>query len=1501
MPDSQLTIPTLEPRRARLRIWHALVAGLPVLFAFALLSVSPVRNPARFVPNDRRVLESYLQLPLSIVANAGQFPAHVLYRAVTQGYSANFSRQGVDIELADRVRIAAIRLSLPGSNPNPTLIAQDPLPGVLNYFHGSDSKRWLTRVSHYRRLLYKSVYPGIDLVFYGRSGRLEFDFVVAPGAAPSAIALSLEAAGHPRIDDRGDIVLPTPAGELRQHRPVAYQDTPRGRRWLDARYVAASGTSFGITAPDYDPALPLVLDPVLSFAACLGGNDTAKVAIDSQGFAYIAGRIGSASVSPQLRITASEASGLSELFVAKIDPAGPRLVFATFLGGSGDDGPSGLAVDPDGNIVLTGSTDSPDWPTVNPAQKEMGGGGSVFFISHDGGATFLSKSKGLPLSHVAQIAQNRSMLWAAGWGGVYKSADNGENWTAANAGIAAVRGCTLVAHPTDSSTLWLATETDGTFRTTDGGATWTRVQQYASCGLAYDARTSTLYSGAPGGIKTSADNGTRWTAVSSGLTEEDGLPVNFSRILVHPLVSTTLYGVTTYALYKSTDGGASWTRLPLKLEGYATFGPFAMDPKQPDVLYVQTQARVLRSSDGGLTWKQLMEEGSYLPGVTSLAVSPADPQTLFATSWNGGFYTSRDGGATWTPSTKSLPGYPLYALATGSDDPAIVYAGAAALPDAFLAKLDPQGQSLLFSTFIGGAGTDNARALTLDSSGHAYVAGSSDSGSSLPVKPENSLLPTGPPEDRDLFVAQVNLADGNMVYCVRIGASGSDEARAIAVAPDSSVYVAGVTSSYDFPLRGELLRFRSNSGGATFLLRLAPDASTLLFSSRIGGSGYDEASAMAIDAEGYIYLAGTTNSPDFPLIGPLGRRPAGKNDAFLMKLAPSATHFLYSLVTGGSDDDNVHALALGPAGNAFVAGETRSTDFPLVEAVRTVRGDYSDAFVVEVDRSGSAVSFSSYLGGSFASVSALATDASGGVHLAGLAGLGSGLVSGSCLDSSFRPSGGTSSSATLFHARIEIPPRPASSSLLVVTSAASQRIAAAAPESLVSLYGERLSAETASAESGAALTELGGVAVNVTDSTGVSRTAGLIMVSPNLVKAVIPAGTALGTATVSLRNAAGETFSGPVAIEQVAPALFSAGGNGEGAASGLVVYKDSLSAATLEDPLALFDDSTNAFAPLPVDVSFSAPGFKLILYATGVRHRSSLSAVQLKVADKLLTPTSAGARAGVPGVDQVEFALEPGFFDGMYDTEVSLSLVAAGKESNAVGIGIYRGYEDFRPILFRATPSAFRAGQSTKEFALYGRFPKETQSIEIVPPDGLTVGVPQYSQSRLVASFTVVPTAVLGQRQLTVITAAGRSNTIPLEIRTRGSAPHVSDLRIDTVRRDETTGWAKLAGSFKFTDPDADIVAAYPWEETMNASLSFSAPYTVSTFPSPVSGVCLVRGVESFLNQPGRTSGTVNFSLSFHANVWLTSGQAEVTFVLRDSAGNSSNQLKFKTTSWNCE
>ena len=286
---------------------------------------------------------------------------------------------------------------------------------------------------------------------------------------------------------------------------------------------------------------------------------------------------------------------------------------------------------------------------------------------------------------------------------------------------------------------------------------------------------------------------------------------------------------------------------------------------------------------------------------------------------------------------------------------------------------------LAYSTYLGGSADDKGNGIAIDSSGSAYVVGSTLS-SNFPIVNDDEPYNAG----HDIFVAKLNPAGNGLVYSTYLGGSADDFGYAIAVDSSGSAYVAGVTTSNDFPAVNGVKGTLSGMSDAV-VAKLNPAGNGLVYGSYLGGTGSDTALAITVDASGAAYLAGTTNSTDFPTPNALQNRQAGVADAFILKLNPAGSALVYSTYLGGSGNDQANGIAVDGAGNAYETGTTNSANFPIVSAFQAnASGGGGDAFVAKLNASGTALVFSTYLGGTGPDGGqAIAVDSAGSAYVAG--------------------------------------------------------------------------------------------------------------------------------------------------------------------------------------------------------------------------------------------------------------------------------------------------------------------------------------------------------------------------------------------------------------------------------------------------------------------------------------------------------------------------------------
>ncbi len=304
----------------------------------------------------------------------------------------------------------------------------------------------------------------------------------------------------------------------------------------------------------------------------------------------------------------------------------------------------------------------------------------------------------------------------------------------------------------------------------------------------------------------------------------------------------------------------------------------------------------------------------------------------------------------------------------------------AGAPDGFLTRLNAAGSALVFSTYLGGGASDYGTGVAISGTGDMYLSGTTQS-LNFPIA--NAFRNTNAGAT-DAFVSRFNAAGSALVYSTYLGGSGDDQALGVAVDSVGNAYLTGYTQSPNFPLNNAL---QPAYGGGTydaFVSVLNTPGAALIYSTYLGGSGLDRAAAIAVDGTGNATVTGYTQSINFPTLNAYQPATAGATDAFLTKLNAIGSALVYSTYLGGSGDDEAQGIALSSTGAASLTGFTSSTNFPTMTPYQPANGGNYDAFLTTVNAAGSALSYSTYLGGSSADRgAAIAVDAAGGAYITG--------------------------------------------------------------------------------------------------------------------------------------------------------------------------------------------------------------------------------------------------------------------------------------------------------------------------------------------------------------------------------------------------------------------------------------------------------------------------------------------------------------------------------------
>jgi MBG domain (YGX type)/Bacterial Ig-like domain (group 3)/Beta-propeller repeat len=675
-------------------------------------------------PDASRIFDAFARLPLSFEVNHGQVDPQVRYFTRGDGYSLFLTDREAVLSLnkdrgatpggglrsrdslhayAERDEIApnVIRMQLVGGRSGEQISGLDRLPGDVNYFIGKDASKWRRGLPTYEKVKYAGVYPGIDLVYYGNQRRLEYDFVVTPGADPQAIRLGFAGAEKLSLTAGGDLRIAVPHGEIELQRPVVYQMLNGSRHSIRGKFLLLAENQVGFKIASYDRSQPLVIDPILTYATYIGGSDgfdyATGIAVDNSGYMYVTGVAGSTNFpTTQGSLQTGNSYGVTEAFVAKLNSTGSEAAYVTYLGASGGASATGISIDGSGNAYVTGSTGSGDFPVTTGAfQTEVPFEATVGFVSKlnpDGDnlvySTFLAATK--------------------------------ESRTNCAAIVVDGSGHAFVTGRTNSSSF---PTTTGTYQSTDIGASNGVTNAFAT-EFSADG-TSLVYSTYLGGT-TGSTYGTAIAldanddAYLTGYTQASDFPVSQGAF------QFTLTGGQAAFVTAFNSSGSSLIYSTF-LGGTSSDSGYGIAVDQDDNAYITGQAG---SSDFPIT------TGVFQPTIGGgsdafvTKVNPTGTQLVYS-SFLGG--RSSDYGA--SIAVDSLGEAYVTGYTTSSNFPLTTSALGKYAPSghaAFVSKVNSTATELLYSTYLGGSNWESASAIVLDASGNAYVDGQAYS-SDFPV------------------------------------------------------------------------------------------------------------------------------------------------------------------------------------------------------------------------------------------------------------------------------------------------------------------------------------------------------------------------------------------------------------------------------------------------------------------------------------------------------------------------------------------------------------------------------------------------------------------------------------------------------------------------------------------------------------------------------------------------------------------------------------------------
>jgi len=673
---------------------------------------------------------------------------------------------------------------------------------------------------------------------------------------------------------------------------------------------------------------------------------------------------------------------------------GAALVYSKRFGGTNADVARAVTADREGNVYVAGSTQSLNFPAVGAIQPLNGG---AALLTVDEGKSWNSPAID---AAVYSVTAARTQLYAGTSNGVYRSGDSGRTWARVSPALSyAVYG--VWADPRTPARL-VAASAQGVLISDDAGATWRESNQgieprtdipssllTATAVASPTGRMDTLFVAVvgAGALYRSLDAGATW----SKLNLAPG-PVPVWTVVTDPTRAGVVYaGVASSGVFRTLDGGNTWRNVANISLNY---GPHTI-AAAPGRIYAARTDGVSISTDGGETWRNAGLAGQ---SVRAVAVDPGNGALAWALA-SGVIYRTTDGGATWRR-VGPLVSTRFQNIAVFGQ--AIFVSGEPG-EDVFLTKWDPAGSRIVFSTYLGGSGTDHATGVALDAAGNIWVVGDTSS-PDFPVTNQSRL--TG---EQNAFVAKISADGSRVLYASYLGGGTWDSVSALAVDASGAVYLVGYTESADFPATAGALQATYRSGctdppapgysgrpnrGDAFLAKLRSDGA-VEYATYLGGSCGDTASGIAVDSSGSAYVVGYTNSADFPVTaGSMQvKYGGGAYDGFVAKLNAGGTGLVYSTFLGDDKADSVAAVAVDAAGAAYIAGS--STLFPVDRFSSCHGAGLGDGhglglaidggpFVAKLSRDGSGRVFGQPLGGRCSARSAsIALDASGNIWISG--------------------------------------------------------------------------------------------------------------------------------------------------------------------------------------------------------------------------------------------------------------------------------------------------------------------------------------------------------------------------------------------------------------------------------------------------------------------------------------------------------------------------------------
>jgi len=872
---------------------------LATILGSTLLGVWPPAGTAQAAEQSSaqqrpRISANYGTLPLTFEVNEGQTDSQVKFFSRGKGYTAFLTVGGMVLSLrpsnvagaqtsapvagtktATQGPNTSLQFKLVGATPNPTLVGEDPQPGRINYFIGNDPAKWHRNVPAYGRIRYQNVYPGIDLVYYGSQRQLEYDFIVSAGSDPRRIQFEIKGAKQIHLDAEGNLVLATGDGEVHFQSPSVYQESGGQQVPVSGSYILKDSTHVAFQLAPYNPGKRLVIDPVLLYSTYLGGsgNDQPSGIVVDS-----AGCVYIAgytdSIDFPLATLGPLPAGANHAFVAKLDASGSALVYADYIGGNAQDWGYALVLDAQNNVYVTGQTESSDFPVINPYQAALAGSANVF---------------------LTKISVDGSGL-------LYSTYLGGNGWDQPSGVGIDELGQVYVAGTTSSTNFPVANAYQPAVFPNQAGlyGVYGFLTKFAPDG------SSLVYSTFLGGnsnVARTCSQGSCWPAPFSLIT---GVAVDANdNAYVAGNTNTYNFPVTSGA-YLTTDSA----------------------PQNAMVGFVTKF-----DSSGSLGYS------TYFYGASGASAEIA----AIAVDSSGSAYVTGQ-----APSDGTFP-----VTSTSICDPSVSFGGCSY---AFVTKFDPTGATLSYSTFLGLYNVAFPQAIALDQNNDAYVL-SVTWGSSFALANGIEAYTNG----SDLLLVEIDPIASTQLFATYLGGTGDEFPAGLAVDAGGNLYVAGQTLSSDFPVVPSAFQTTPGGNADAFVLKIGPSAapaysvspSLLQYSTQqVGSTSQPQTVLLRNMGSASMSISSITTNGDFAQTNNCGTSvPAAGSCTFSVTFTPTAVGLRSGAVVIQDDAAGApHVINLsGEGSGAVVALSPASLSFPSSQV-----GTTSGAQAVTLTNNGNA-------------------------------------------------------------------------------------------------------------------------------------------------------------------------------------------------------------------------------------------------------------------------------------------------------------------------------------------------------------------------------------------------------------------------------------------------------------------------------------------------------------------------------------------------------------------